>query len=83
MRADDAAGGADVRAGAIPPVLPRAAGSLIDVRVLLLAVSGLIVGLAVDRAAQSPRGVAPAASGPPAPTGHGAAEGVLTGGPNR
>ena len=65
MRADGGAGlRADVRAGATLPGLPWIAGSILGAGVVLLVIGGLLVALAVHRAAQPPYGELPA---PPSP----------------
>jgi hypothetical protein len=68
MRTDGRAGvTADVRAGATLPGLPWVAGAVLLVGVVLLAIGGLIVALAVHRAATPPPDQVAAPPGPPAP----------------
>ncbi|NYJ08757.1 DUF4389 domain-containing protein [Petropleomorpha daqingensis] len=68
MRADGTAGvSADVRAGATLPGLPWIAGTILGVGVVLLVIGGLLVALAVRRAAQPLYVEVPTSGGPPAP----------------
>jgi hypothetical protein len=75
MRADGAADvTADVRAGATLPGLRWVAGSILGVGVVLLAIGGLVVGLAVHSAATPPRSPVPVPPGPPVPRAPSATE---------
>jgi hypothetical protein len=81
MRADGDAGvAAELRAGATAPGLPWIAGGMLAVGALLLAVGGLLVGLAARQAKTPPRNQSPAYGGPPAPRSPGAAETSSTAG---
>jgi Domain of unknown function (DUF4389) len=78
MRADGGAGvTADVRAGATAPGLPWIAGGLLATGAVLLAIGGLLVGLAARRT-HTPPPSRPAYGGPPAPRKPGAAEATFS-----
>ncbi len=70
MRADGDAGvSAEVRAGATVPALPWVAAGLVAVGAALLALGGLVVGLAVHRAQTATSPGAPPYGGPTTPAG--------------
>ena len=79
MRADGGPGvAADVRAGATAPGLDWVAGGLLAFGVVLLAIGGLLVALAVRHTEPAPQGELPPYAGPPAPRGPGEIESTST-----
>jgi hypothetical protein len=83
MQADGNAGvSAELRAGATVPALSWLIAGLFVAALALLALGGLLVGIAVHRA-QNATGDAQVGGGPRTPAGAGGTEPVLTGGSAR